>query len=63
MPALRLVDQQRGTGKVGCSLVDEFGLGQAIAQSFVEGWGGTIYMESEPGRGGTVVVRLHPVRE
>jgi signal transduction histidine kinase len=34
------------------------GLGLAIVKRVVEGWGGSIEVGSEPGRGTTVVVRL-----
>jgi len=35
-----------------------FGLGLAIAKALVEGQGGTIAMESQPGQGSTLIVRL-----
>jgi signal transduction histidine kinase len=38
------------------------GLGLAITRRLVEGWGGTVTIESELGRGTTVRVRLRAAR-
>ncbi len=40
------------------STIPGFGLGVAIAKTLVDGMGGKLEMESEPGIGSTLIVRL-----
>lgn len=43
---------------VRTSTIEGTGLGMYVVESFVHGWGGTIYIASQEGKGTTVTVRL-----